>query len=231
MAHASTIAAAMFVIGQVATMAGCDSGWGNPAVRETAGIERGDGGVWVMTDGGGTWFMPSDPFKRPLRATPTLETFCMLRGGNLTGGSKYEEGPQGIWIGDVPMILGKHDYRDRVPEGAQLTYTFALPRDGADIVVKRAEKDGVVAKEVALTLTFERVDAVWAPASERVPMDDPYFLTRIDATGIESPECWSPDVSDSAMFPVTPCGECKVSGRDFFLCRDVVEHVEDCYAH
>ena len=129
------------------------------------------------------------------------------------------------------MILGEPDFLTKDSAGARMTYTYALPQDGADVVSQRTGSAGTPPKRVTLSLTFGRVDPVWPPASDGVPMDDPYFLTRIDATGIESPECWSPCVRDSASCAVTPCNECKRSGRDFFLCKDLVEQIEDCYAH
>lgn len=113
--------------------------------------------------------------------------------------------------------------------GAQMTYAYAL-QDDADVERQKTERNSGSPTRVELVLSFERVDAVWAPASDRVAMDDPYFLTRIDATGIESPDCWSPTPGDSASSAVTPCDECKQNGRDFFLCRDVVDKIEDCYA-
>lgn len=233
MAHASMVAAAIFVIGHTAAMAAGDdgSGCGNPVARDAHGVRRGDGGNWVPGDDGSTWFVPSDPFMQPLRATPKLKTLCMLRSGNLHGGSNDEERSLGLWIGDVAMILGRHGHRSEEVDGAQVTFAFALPEDGADVAAQRTGSDGARPKRVTLSLRFERVDAVWPPASDRVPMDDPYFLTNIDATGIEPPECWKPDVGDAALLAVTPCDECKRSGRDFFLCKDLVERLEDCYAH
>lgn len=227
MAQAAMVAAAIFVIGQAAPMAACKdgSGCGNPAARKDDGIKAGDGGIWVTQDGG-TWFLPSDPFERPLRATPDLRALCMLRSGNLTGRSDYEENSQGVWIGDIPMILGRPNSRAQADDGAQMTYVFALPRDDADVVRQRAGSDGARPKRVTLSLTFEHADAVWPPASDGVPMDDPYFLTRVSATGIEAPECWMQGAQDS----VVPCDECKRSGRDFFLCKDLVKEIKDCYA-
>lgn len=229
MAQARIAAAAVFVISQTAHMAACENSaaWGSPALSEDDGIERGDGGFWVPGDDGGTWFLSSTPLVRPLRATPELKKLCMLRGGNLNGGSDYEENSQGTWIGDVPMILGRPGTWTQDREGAHTTYTYALPRDGADVARQKTGADGTPLKQVRLALAFERVDAVWPPASDGVPMDNPYFLIRIDASGLQAPDCWAPHAQESA----TPCSECKRRDRDFFLCKDIVEQIEDCYAH
>lgn len=231
MAQARLVAGLVFIVSQGAQMAACEdsAAWGSPALRED-GIRPGDGGIWVTGDGG-TWFLPSDPFVRPLRAIPERRTLCMLRGGNLNGESEYEDNSQGTWFGDVPMILGRPDTRTKDRSGAQLNYTYALPEDGADIMKQKVGGDGgMPPTRVSLSLLFERVDAVWPPADARVPMEDPYFLTRIDASGIQPPECWSPsDEGSSAVVPAR-CDECKLRDRDFFLCEDIVEQIEDCYA-
>lgn len=232
MAHAHVMAGMVFIISQGSQMAACEnsSAWGSPALREGDGIRRGDGGIWVTGDGG-TWFLPNDPFVRPLRAIPERRTLCMLQGGNLNGGSEYEESSQGTWIGDVPMILGRPDTQAMDRNGAQMNYTYALPKNGADLMTQKVRGDGgMPPKRVTLSLTFERVDAVWPPADDGVPMDDPYFLTRIDASGIQPAECWSPNGEGSSAGAPARCDECKRSGRDFFLCKDVVEQIDDCYA-
>jgi hypothetical protein len=223
MVRVSTVAAAAIAIGFFQcgpAVDGQNAGCGSRAARDDDGIKLGDGGVWVTGDAG-TWFIPSDPFVRPLRALPPLERLCTLRGGNLTGKSDYPENVQGTWLGDVPTILGLPDSRSQSTEAARLTHTFAPPREGANVA-----SDGTAAKQVTLTLTFERVDAIWAPVSDGAPLDNPYFLTAIKSTGIEPPQCWSPENVDSA----TPCDECKLVGRDFFLCRDLGEESRACYA-
>lgn len=231
MAQARSVAIVLFLVSQPAQMAACEnsSAWGSPALRED-GIKPGDGGIWVTGDSG-TWFLPSNPFVRPLRAVPKQATLCKLRGGNLTGGGEYEENSQGTWIGDVPMILGRADTRGEDRNGAQMNYSYALPQDGADLMTQKVGGDGgMPPKRVTLSLMFERVDAVWPPANAGVPMDDPYFLTRIDASGIQPPECWSENSEGSSAGAPAHCDECKRSGRDFFLCKDIVEQIEDCYA-
>lgn len=232
MARASFVVGAVFLVSAAAQVAACENSaaWGSPALREGEGIRRGDGGIWVTGDSG-TWFLPSNPFIRPLRATPALRMLCMLRGGNLTGSSEYDENSQGTWIGDIPMILGEPETRVLEPQGAQTSYIYALPREDADVSRENAGRDGgLTPKQVTISLGFERVDAVWPPAEAGVPMDEPYFLTRIDAVGIQQPTCWSPNAENSPAAAPSGCDECKRNGRDFFLCKEIVEHVEDCYA-
>lgn len=222
------LATALLTMGQTAPES-CD-----PTALEAADIRPGDGGVWVGS--GDAAFIPLDevptpPGTKPLPPLPPMDLLCMLYPGDMTQRSDYESIP-GTWIIDVQdeRFLGPPapDAKYASADSANLRYSYRNPDTTAD--------------QIALTLTFEKLKMVQVAGAERDdslevkledgtrirgeylavrghPLEDPYFLSRVDAQGFkEQPLCWDPFLRFSMEHHYVGCDWCAVIGRDYLLC-------------
>lgn len=217
---------ALLTMGQTAPES-CD-----PTALEAADIRPGDGGVWIS--GLDAAFIPdlTPPGERPLPELPPMETLCMLFPGDVSQRSDDYGSDVGTWIVDVQdsRFLGQPapDAKYAGAESANLRYTYRKPGSGEH--------------QVSLTMTFEKLPMVQLEGSERddsatlrledgtifpagalarrgEPLTDPYFLTRVDAQGLdEQPLCWDPFLRYSTEYHWLPCDWCGQIGRDFLMC-------------
>jgi hypothetical protein len=203
----------------------------DPSSIDAANIQPGDGGVWLGGRDGGLWVdqadVPAPPGEKPLLPWPDDSVLCQLVVGNLTGRGTAPEGWQGLWIRDVINILGENNgISQRSADGAQLAYLFRKP--GALV-----DSSGF-APQINLLLQFEKTlafDNAQRDGSHLVPFTDPYFLTSIDAQGLdEAKACWDPSLRFASSSMFIPCESCAQQGREFGLCKDLgLDVTEDCF--
>jgi len=199
----------------------------DPASLKAAGIQPGDGGVWVGGKDSGVWVTEKDITDRSLPAFPGKDVLCQLVIGNMTGRGKAPMGWQGLWIKDVLRILGKNNgISQRSSDGAQLSYMYRKPGSVPN-------PDGLE-PSINLLLQFEKVNAYAdgkRNGSKLVPFEDPYFLISIDAQGLdEAYACWDPALRFAPDSMFVPCEDCAQYGREFDLCSRLgLKTEEDCF--
>jgi len=205
----------------------------DPTSLEAAGIQPGDGGVWVGGQDGGVFIGDERLVDFKNRPLPSDELLCKLLIGDLNNTTEASSW-QGIWIEDIKQswFLGPvesgGDTRD--PEGAQLRYTYCDPtsqRPGCEDTIN-------------LILRFETIVAVDKTAEGvGVPWPQPYFLNGVTAMGMDrvqmmtnskAPSCWDWKLRQTPQYHFTPCPECKTMGEDFIWCSSAIaEDPTDCF--